>query len=63
MYSVRYLGLAFLVLSTSARPHSKRSAAYYNPADNGGSMLTDAGDLGEPLNVSTANHHYAEANP
>ncbi|KAI9067145.1 hypothetical protein FKP32DRAFT_1564390 [Trametes sanguinea] len=30
----------------------KRAAAYYNPANGGGSMLIDAGNgLGEPLNV------------
>ena len=53
-----YFGLAFLALRASAVPHYKRAAAYYNPADQGGSMLTDAGDLGEPLNVSSIHHHY-----
>ena len=56
MYAVRSLGLAILAAASwvSAGPLVKRAAAYYNPADNGGSMLTNAGDgYGEPLNVRT----------
>lgn len=56
MYAVRSLGLALLAAAScvSAGPLVKRAAAYYNPADNGGSMLTNAGDgYGEPLNVCT----------
>ena len=60
MYGLRYLGLAIVALGASARPHCKRSAAYYDPADQGGSMLTDAGDLGEPLNVSTTIPRYVD---
>lgn len=43
------------LLTTSAYAAStpiKRAVAYYNPADNGGSMLdVAAAPLGEPLNV------------
>ncbi|KAH9935390.1 uncharacterized protein B0H18DRAFT_412184 [Fomitopsis serialis] len=56
MYAVRSLGFGLALLAValraSAGPLTKRAAAYYNPADNGGSMLTNAGDgYGEPLNV------------
>ena len=46
-------GLALLALRASAGPLAKRAAAYYNPADHGGSMLTrvENSSLGEPLNV------------
>ena len=57
MCAVRSLGLALLVAasSVSAGPLARRGVAYYDPADNGGSMLTNAGDgYGEPLNVRTA---------
>ena len=45
--------LATLIQSTGAlSTPSKRAEAFANPADGGGSMLTDAGDgFGEPLNV------------
>ena len=44
------------LLATSAfaaTTPTKRAAAYYNPADHGGSMLTrvENSSLGEPLNV------------
>lgn len=55
MYRLRFLGLVFLAVGASARLHYKRATAFYDPADQGGSMLTDAGGLGEPLNVSTYN--------
>ncbi|TFY64682.1 hypothetical protein EVJ58_g2468 [Rhodofomes roseus] len=51
MFGFRTLGFALLALRASAGPIAKRADAYYNPADNGGSMLTNAGSLGEPLNV------------
>ncbi|KZT67755.1 hypothetical protein DAEQUDRAFT_712981 [Daedalea quercina L-15889] len=54
MHAVRSLSLAFLAVATyvSAGPLAKRAVAYYDPNDNGGSMLTNAGNgLGEPLNV------------
>jgi len=51
MFGFRYLGFALLALRASAGPIAKRASAYYNPVDNGGSMLTNAGSLGEPLNV------------
>ncbi|KAI0727973.1 hypothetical protein C8Q72DRAFT_920405 [Fomitopsis betulina] len=54
MCSVRSLGLALLAAASCASAGSlvKRAAAYYDPALNGGSMLTNAGDgYGEPLNV------------
>ncbi|KAI0727972.1 hypothetical protein C8Q72DRAFT_795537 [Fomitopsis betulina] len=55
MHASRSLGLALLAtaLRASASPLVKRAAAYYNPADNGGSMLTQVENstLGEPLNV------------
>lgn len=55
MHAIRSLGLALLAaaLRASAGPLTKRSAAYYNPADKGGSMLTQVinSTLGEPLNV------------
>ncbi|KAI0727971.1 hypothetical protein C8Q72DRAFT_795536 [Fomitopsis betulina] len=51
MYRLRFLGLVFLAVGASARLHYKRATAFYDPADQGGSMLTDAGGLGEPLNV------------
>lgn len=56
MCSVRSLGLALLAAASCASAGSlvKRAAAYYDPALNGGSMLTNAGDgYGEPLNVRT----------
>ena len=55
MYALRSLGLALLAaaLRASAGPLAKRAVAYYNPADHGGSMLTQVENstLGEPLNV------------
>lgn len=54
MYGLRFLCLAFLAVGVSARPHYKRAAAFYDPANQGGSMLVDAAPgFGEPLNVSS----------
>ena len=44
--------LAALFATVCVASPTKRAAAYYNPADNGGSMLdVAAAPLGEPLNV------------
>lgn len=44
--------LSVLLGSTGASTVSKRADAFANPADGGGTMLTDTGNgLGEPLNV------------
>ena len=55
MYALRSLGIALLAaaLRVSAGPLAKRAVAYYDPAANGGSMLTQVENstLGEPLNV------------
>ena len=48
-------GLSYIVSNAAGAIVEKRAAAFFNPADGGGSMFIDAGNgLGEPLNVRQA---------
>ncbi|KAI0964112.1 hypothetical protein AcW1_001009 [Taiwanofungus camphoratus] len=54
MYTLPLLAVAAALFASPALAGliSKRAVAYYDPTDNGGSMLDNAGDgYGEPLNV------------